>query len=612
MASQCGESDKDALVDTFTATSSCSEGVGTLANDRCKAAAVSRLVTMGMIGIGCCALAFGSNRQVSLAAVWGGHDVISEVSVVKASKKNCSKMDENCFETKCCSTPGTQCYAKQDGWAACKVSCNPGPDPVDANADHWSCKELGPRSPGPAPPPNYALKKAAWVDKKCAGNGESCEKSMCCKASGTQCYRKVKGWAACKETCVAGGPDVTDSNSDPWDCKALGSRTPGVAASEAHAASWVKENCSDVGKDCTDTKCCKAMGHTCYAKNDKWSMCMPKCTPGPLLTDKEWGIWSCKELGGRTPGVPQQAGSVRPQKWVEHNCSKAGDDCSKTMCCAGETLQCYQKDKKWASCMRGCNPGHPQKGDKNKDPWSCKPLGPRTPRPWANPSLYCFHVIRVNSYEADITRFEASKDGGVGIFACEQYDVLASDGEAWLGDGPLGPIRTHHFQGAAITRSVDGTAGNTALFINAWKVVNWIGRWKITDWTIKVDPDAVLIPDRMRNSHLRYHTGVPGYIVNCNKPFMLQPMMFGSVEAISREGLEKYFVNTGACNWGYEFGEDKWLGKCLSGLGVPGVQDFGMVGDGVCTGANCGDGKAAYHPFKAVGPWAGCLAQATR
>jgi hypothetical protein len=225
--------------------------------------------------------------------------------------------------------------------------------------------------------------------------------------------------------------------------------------------------------------------------------------------------------------------------------------------------------------------------------------------------LYCFHVIRVNSYEADITRFEASKNGGVGIFACEQYDVLSSDGETWLGDGPLGPIRTHHFTGAAITRSVDGTAGNTALFMNAWATVKWIGRWKLTDWTIKVDPDAVLIADRMRG-HLKYHTGTPCYIVNCNKPFMLQPMMFGSVESISRQGLEKYFANTGRCNWGYEFGEDKWLGKCLSAVGVQGIQDFGAVGDNVCTGANCFDGKAAYHPFKAVGPWAACLAQAMR
>jgi len=600
----------DALVDTSDALSSCNEGVGTATRGGCKAAVVVRLFVLGMIGIACYALTLGSSRKRSATSSWGENDIVSDVSV-SAGNKNCSKMDENCFKSKCCSTPGTQCFAKKDKWAMCKVWCSPGPDPVDDNDDHWTCEALGPRTPGPAPPPNYALKKASWVDEKCAGNGENCKESMCCKASGTQCFRKVQGWAACKEACIAGGPDVTDSNSDPWECKALGGRTPGLAAGGGVPAPWVKENCSDVGDDCRETKCCKQPGQSCYAKNDQWAMCMPKCTHGPLLTDKKFGIWSCRQLGGRTPGVPQQEGPTRPAKWVEDKCSKAGEDCSKTMCCAGETLQCYQKNDGWASCMRGCNPGHPLKGDNNTDPWSCKPLGPRMPRPWANPSLYCFHVIRVNSYEADITRFEASKDGGVGIFACEQYDVLASDGEAWLGDGPLGPIRTHHFTGAAIGRSVDGTAGNTALFINAWAAVKWIGRWRLTDWTIKVDPDAVLIPDRMRYQHLKYRTGTPCYIVNCNKAFM-QPMMFGSVEAISRQGLDKYFANTGSCNWGYNFGEDKWLGKCLSALGVAGVQDFGMVGDGVCNGANCGDGKAAYHPFKNVGAWAGCQAGTTR
>jgi hypothetical protein len=149
--------------------------------------------------------------------------------------------------------------------------------------------------------------------------------------------------------------------------------------------------------------------------------------------------------------------------------------------------------------------------------------------------------------------------------------------------------------------------------MNVWAAVNWIGRWKLTDWTIKVDPDAVLIPDRMRYNHLKYHTGTPCYIVNCNKPGMSTgPMMFGSIESVSRQGLEKYFVNTGKCNWGFQFGEDRWFGGCLAALGVQGVQDFSEVGDGVCTGANCGDGKAAYHPFKAVAPWAACLAQATR
>merc|ERR1712018_54038 len=107
--------------------------------------------------------------------------------------------------------------------------------------------------------------------------------------------------------------------------------------------------------------------------------------------------------------------------------------------------------------------------------------------------------------------------------------------------------------------------------MNAWAAVKWVGKWSFTDWTIKVDPDAVLLPDKMRYGHLKFHTGVPSYIVNCNKAGMSTgPMMFGSIEAVSRQGLERYLGNTGKCSFGYEFGEDRWFGNCLNSLGVQG------------------------------------------
>merc|ERR1712032_393567 len=79
-------------------------------------------------------------------------------------------------------------------------------------------------------------------------------------------------------------------------------------------------------------------------------------------------------------------------------------------------------------------------------------------------------------------------------------------------------------------------------------------------------------------------TGVPGYIVNCNKAMSTGPMMFGSIEAVSRQALERYFADPGKCSFGYQFGEDRWFGNCLASLGAQGIQDFGMVGDGECTG----------------------------
>eukprot|EP00419_Tripos_fusus_P052935 CAMPEP_0172799578 /NCGR_PEP_ID=MMETSP1075-20121228/1961_1 /TAXON_ID=2916 /ORGANISM="Ceratium fusus, Strain PA161109" /LENGTH=198 /DNA_ID=CAMNT_0013637293 /DNA_START=67 /DNA_END=660 /DNA_ORIENTATION=- len=151
------------------------------------------LATLGLVTAGCLFVLVRpaeerpENRPGTLAA--HKPDLISEMALEKDKKegKKCSKLGETCYETKCCSIPGTQCYLKKDKWATCRVTCNPGPDPTDANSDHWRCKTLGERAPGPAPPPNFAIKKAAWVDKKCANSSSSCEKSMCCTDAGKQC-----------------------------------------------------------------------------------------------------------------------------------------------------------------------------------------------------------------------------------------------------------------------------------------------------------------------------------------------------------------------------------------------------------------------------------------
>mmetsp|Transcript_76372 Transcript_76372/g.235832 ORF Transcript_76372/g.235832 Transcript_76372/m.235832 type:complete len:92 (-) Transcript_76372:65-340(-) len=90
-------------------------------------------------------------------------------------------------------------------------------------------------------------------------------------------------------------------------------------------------------------------------------------------------------------------------------------------------------------------------------------------------------------------------------------------------------------------------------------------------------------------------------------------MMFGSVEAISRQALEVYYSREeDECTRHIDqWGEDRWLGDCLDKLGANGTQDFNFVGDKVCKGANCSDGKAAYHPFKDVESWVKCYHLAT-
>jgi hypothetical protein len=209
-------------------------------------------------------------------------------------------------------------------------------------------------------------------------------------------------------------------------------------------------------------------------------------------------------------------------------------------------------------------------------------------------------------------RAQINTDGGAGIFACEQYDVFSTDGGVYLGDGPMGPVWSQYFDFAAVGTTVDGTAGNTRLFLNVWEAVRIVGRYQNTDWTVKVDPDAVIIPDRLR-WHLSQHMGRPTYIVTCAKPGM-RSMMFGALEAIARDAIERFLQAKDSCfNLPVDaWGEDRWLSACLDQLGAPGEEDFSLVSDGVCHGVSCGSGAAAFHPFKDAGGWQGCYYEAMR
>jgi hypothetical protein len=269
------------------------------------------------------------------------------------------------------------------------------------------------------------------------------------------------------------------------------------------------------------------------------------------------------------------------------------------------------KDAKWGACKAACTPGAADPRDINNETWSCDMIGQRTgAASWQSPSLFCFSIIRPTGYEPEIMKAQLAKKAG--IFACDEYAILSS-GYVTIGEDFFGPIKSLHFETAVVGISKDGTAANTELFMNAWDAVNKDGRAWNHDWTLKVDPDAVLLPDRLR-SHLIQHQGANVYVVNCDKP-MMTPMMFGSVEIFSFKAIQSFFNGFQNCKQGLpwqSWGEDYFMGNCLNSLGTVGLWDFSIVQDGVCKGVWCkAPGAAAFHPFKTVEGWMQCWAEAT-
>merc|ERR550525_1798555 len=127
-------------------------------------------------------------------------------------------------------------------------------------------------------------------------------------------------------------------------------------------------------------------------------------------------------------------------------------------------MQCYEKNKGWATCKKFCAP-RVDKTDKTSkfgsEPWSCEKLGPMwtittttsTPtRTFGYPSLYCIAVSRAWGYEPELLTYQLKHQSG--IFGCDLYDVYSTD-KLTL-DAGFVTLKALNFQNAAVGMSKDG------------------------------------------------------------------------------------------------------------------------------------------------------------
>merc|ERR1719203_1301555 len=70
--------------------------------------------------------------------------------------EKCSWDGTDCKGSRCCVGMNKQCFAKNDDFAMCMETCQPGRHPEDKN-ETWSCEALGPRSLGLALKRNPSL-----------------------------------------------------------------------------------------------------------------------------------------------------------------------------------------------------------------------------------------------------------------------------------------------------------------------------------------------------------------------------------------------------------------------------------------------------------------------
>jgi len=272
---------------------------------------------------------------------------------------------------------------------------------------------------------------------------------------------------------------------------------------------------------------------------------------------------------------------------------------------------------------------HSQKAKPHSKP-TPRPEGrprPAPPKPTHHPSLFCFSLVALGTYEAGVLLKQQELHAG--LFACDAHCVLSNvTANVLFGDGPAASqVQVLTIDGWIWVPVRYGPHGhphvlNTPVFQKAWDVIFAKGTYKDYDWTLKLDVDAVIVPPRVRNvlrwrpkdSHGRYK---PMYILNAGED-ALGNLLHGPIEALSRAAIEAFASGADRCRReisSTQSGEDFYVNRCMQLLKVPGVQDMRLLKDAYMWGekhVECSSNEAVFHPLKSTSEWANCVKQIGR
>jgi hypothetical protein len=221
---------------------------------------------------------------------------------------------------------------------------------------------------------------------------------------------------------------------------------------------------------------------------------------------------------------------------------------------------------------------------------------------WPYPSIFCWLVTASSGSELSLVRKQHAERWG--IFQCEEHMTL-SDTILEIGSGesttPIGDITCE--------KGGWGSWVNTKIFVNAWDAIIKDGRYQRHDWVVKVDPDTVFFPERLK-AHLNGAQGgqmwwlknVAGYTT------------IGALEVFSRAAVEVYGrrrMEPQCQNHIIGSAEDQYICECMSSFGAYPWKDFNALQH--MKGNQCFDSsKIAFHPFKDVSLYESCVHQAMR
>eukprot|EP00405_Crypthecodinium_cohnii_P011914 CAMPEP_0206438822 /NCGR_PEP_ID=MMETSP0324_2-20121206/11860_1 /ASSEMBLY_ACC=CAM_ASM_000836 /TAXON_ID=2866 /ORGANISM="Crypthecodinium cohnii, Strain Seligo" /LENGTH=439 /DNA_ID=CAMNT_0053906357 /DNA_START=1 /DNA_END=1320 /DNA_ORIENTATION=+ len=226
-------------------------------------------------------------------------------------------------------------------------------------------------------------------------------------------------------------------------------------------------------------------------------------------------------------------------------------------------------------------------------------------------SFFCFSLMVPGSYEEDLLKFQHEEK--ISIFGCDEWDVYTNR------TIHIAPGLTTSLVPVDLTVTFGGdsyTALNSWIFIAVWKKVIDDGRHMTHDWVVKVDPDAVFFPERLRPIAEQYK-GL-GYINNCKYG------LHGPIEVISGQALKVLEADYKASYDGKApkqcveklhfglWGEDFFLSRCLWQIhNITRETEGALMCEAHCDCPDwywCDGDRVTYHPFKRTDMYRQCMA----
>jgi len=227
--------------------------------------------------------------------------------------------------------------------------------------------------------------------------------------------------------------------------------------------------------------------------------------------------------------------------------------------------------------------------------------------------LYCFTVVMPLGDEKNLLKFQFDK--GTGIFACDMYSLYSSV-EMEVVTGIFAVVLKQDLV------CQPGPSFHTCLFTGMlqmiWSKVVSEEQYLQYQWTVKVKPDVVFLPDRLRQALSAYDgdSARPSFINNCKFG------MHGPLQVLSRGAVAIYSIQGTRCSDDSQelsldtVDEGQLMEFCLrTVLKFEKINNYRLLADehcGIADWQSCSSDSIAFEPFKTTDTFKECLSKTSR